>query len=157
MLLNEKKEEEFNKQEKERQEKERQEFNEKYLQDEFLWEFNTLSMFLTNNPMKGMCNDRIPAWETVPDGSNGVIAGVITGITKKKTKQDKRQYAFIQVYSSYDHLMECACWADQYAEYKDYIKTGNVVILLCQKRDNSIAISKIKQYNEWESEGKKNG
>jgi DNA polymerase III alpha subunit len=112
-------------------------------------------MFLTNNPMKGMCNDRIPAWESVPEGSNGVIAGVITGITKKKTKQDKRQYAFIQVYSSYDRLMECACWANQYAEYKDYIKTGNVVILLCQKRDNSIAISKIKDYNEWEKEGDK--
>lgn len=127
-------------------------FTEKYLQDEELWEFETLSTFITNNPFE-VIYEEITPFSEVEDGMSGVIVGVIAGITKKKDR-NKNQFAYIQIYSAFG-MEEVTCWASQYSKYQDLIKKGNKIAVLCKKDNEKGFVSEIKTYDQWVADREK--
>lgn len=61
-----------------------QAFAEKYMQDEHMWEFETLSMFLTSNPIKDACTYIDAGLDTVEDGGEATAICVIVDIQKRR-------------------------------------------------------------------------
>ena len=53
------------------------EFQEKYARDEYMWEFDTLSMFLTNDPLKDAYKYTKTDWDMVDDGEKTTLFCVI--------------------------------------------------------------------------------
>ena len=128
------------------------EFIEKYMQNEDLWEFETLSTFITNNPFEKIY-DEIKPFDDVEEGMSGVMVGVIAGITKKKDR-NKNQFAYIQLYSAFG-IDEVTCWASQYKDYQDLIKKGNKIAILCKKKEGKGYVSEIKTYDQWVNDRRK--
>ncbi|HBJ1650887.1 TPA: DNA polymerase III subunit alpha [Clostridium botulinum] len=121
-------------------------FCEKYLKDEEMWEFETLSIFLNNNPFI-KAYENIKKFEDVDNGDNCVLVGVVSNVVKKKDK-NKNQFAYITMYSAYG-IIEVTCWSSQFKKYQDIIKKDNKLAILCNKKDDKAFVSKIKSYNKW--------
>ncbi len=152
-LFNDKRKEKFDREESNRifkKENERhkflEEFSEKYLQEEDFWEFDTLSIFVNENPFEKI-QDFVTPFEKVEEEAKGVIVGIVSDITKKKDRHGK-QFAYISIYST-SGLMDIICWHTQYKEYQDIIEKGNKLVLLCKKRDGKPICELIKTYNQW--------
>lgn len=129
-----------------KREREIKEFIDKYMQDEDLWEFETLSTFITNNPFEKIYKT-IKPFDEIDEGMSGVMVGVVAKITKKKDR-NKNQFAYIELYSAFG-IEEITCWASQYKEYQDLIKKGNKLAILCKKEDGKGYVSEIKSYDQW--------
>lgn len=122
-------------------------FFEKYLQNEEFWEFDALSIFITNNPFEEAYRYISQSFDEVPDNSEGVTVGVIANVTKKKDRKGK-QFAFISIYSVFG-LLEITCWHTQLKQYEDLIKRGNQVAIMFNKKDNKATIKLMKTYQQW--------
>ncbi len=138
---------EYNKQQKEKRNKCLKEFIEKYLSDQDLWEFETLSIFLENNPFEKAYQYITPI-EDCKENGKCVIIGVISDITKKKDRHGK-QFAFVNVYSPFG-LLDITVWHTQLNEFSDLIKKGNKIAVLCKKTDdNRLIAESFKTYDKW--------
>lgn len=153
VLYNQKRKEKFDNEEVDRvfkKENDRQkyieEFNLKYLQEEFMWEFETLSMFITYNPLKEAYKYVTP-WDEVNDGEKAVVICVIVDIKRKKDKNNNA-FAYIDLYTPFG-IIESTCWARQYKDFNDLIKKGNSLAILGRKRDNQFFVESIKTYQQW--------
>jgi DNA polymerase-3 subunit alpha len=122
------------------------EFTEKYLSNEKFWEFESLSIFINNNPFEKIYNYITP-FDEVEDGSKGVIIGIVSNIVKKTDRHGK-QFAYISIYSTFG-LIDIICWHSQFKEYQDLLKRGNQLALLCKKKDDKAICQSIKTYNQW--------
>ncbi len=141
------KEIEYNKQQKEKHDKFIQEFSDKYLQDEDLWEFNTLSIFLENNPFAEAYNYITPL-NDVPENGKCVIIGIISDVLKKNDRNGK-QFAILNIYSSLG-ILDVTVWHQQLKDGQDLFKKGKQVSLLCKKADdNRLILEKSKSYAQW--------
>ena len=127
-------------------------FKEKHMKDPEMWEFDTLSVFLTNNPFEEV-SKMIKPYEEFPDGSEATVVGVISQVTLKKNKQ-KKQFAYINVCTAFG-LVTLNCWSAQYSKYQDYIKRGVRIATLCQKDDDSYTIIKLKPFEQWKQDRNK--
>lgn len=124
------------------------EIADKYMQDEEMWEFNTLSVFLTSNPFRDY--DKIVSnYNDLPDG-DVVLLGVVSQVVNKKNKQ-KQQYAFMNICTSHG-LVQVACWAYQYKQYQDCIKKGNRLSVKCNKDGDSYSVKEIKMFEQWKKD-----
>lgn len=121
-------------------------FEEKHLKDEEMWEFETLSIFLTHNPFDEV-SKVLTNYEEVENGNDVVIVGVISQTVLKKNKR-KQQYAFMNICTAYG-LVQVVCWATQYSMYIDYIKRGSRIAIMCRKQDDLYSIDELKSYNQW--------
>lgn len=121
-------------------------FSEKHLQNEEMWEFETLSIFLSNNPFIEVY-EKIKSFDEVEDGDKGVLVGVISKVVKKKDK-NKNQFAYITMYSAMG-IIEITCWSSQFSKYQDIIKKDAKLSMLCSKRDGKAFVNKIKTYEQW--------
>jgi DNA polymerase-3 subunit alpha len=97
------------------------EFSLKYLQEEFMWEFETLSMFITYNPLKEAYKYVTP-WDEVNDGDKATVICVIVDIKRKKDKNNN-SFAYLDLYTPYG-IIEATCWARQYKDFNDLIING---------------------------------
>lgn len=122
------------------------EFLEKHLQNESLWEFEALSIFIKNNPFEKVY-EFITPFSEVEIGNKAVIVGVVANVIKKKDRHGK-EFAFISVYSAFG-LIEVICWHTQYKEYMDLIKRGEQLALLCKKGEDKVTVQSIKKYDKW--------
>ena len=140
------KREQFNENQKNRYQKYIDE-NKKYLDDEQFWEFQTLQVFINNNPFDAAYTFLTP-FEDVPDGEKCTLVGIIAKVQKKKDKNGK-QFAYINIYSSFG-LVEGIVWHSQLKEYEDLVKKGQQVAIL-RKKDNEekVIIEKLKPYSQW--------
>ena len=129
------------------------EFTLKYLQEEFMWEFETLSMFITYNPLKEAYKYVTP-WDNVDSGDKAVVICVIVDIKRKKDKNNN-PFAYLDLYTPYG-IIEATCWARQYKEYNDLIKKGNSLAILGRKRDGQFFVESIKTYEKWLNDKKIN-
>lgn len=122
------------------------EFEQKHMQDEEMWEFETLSIFLTHNPFDEVSRI-LTNYEEVDSGNDVVIVGVISQTVLKKNKR-KQQYAFMNICTAYG-LVQVACWATQYSMYMDNIKRGSRIAIMCRKQEDSYSVKELKTYNQW--------
>lgn len=129
----------------------RADFEEKYMQDEHMWEFDTLSMFLTHNPLKNAAKHIAQTLEETQDGQCVVLLAVIVDVQRKKDKNG-RPYAYLHLYTS-EGITEVACWPSQYKQYQPLIKKGNDVAIFCRKKNaDSIEVKQMKPYTQWLSD-----
>lgn len=144
---NRKKEELFNKTIEEKLEKKRLEFREKYLSlNEDMYEFDTLSMFLTKNPLRELSSN-LTSFEDTYDMGECVVLASIVDVTRKKDKHNK-QFAYLNLYTEFG-IVEGLCWASSYGTYQNLIKKGNHVAILGTKKEDKLVVSKIKTIDQW--------
>lgn len=127
------------------------EFREKYAQDEFLWEFQTLSMFLSNDPLLESKQYISSQWQTAETGSLVLICCVITDIKKRKDKNGN-QFAYLDLYTS-DGMVEATIWSSQFKKYADIVKKSSCVIIKARKNDGYF-VDEMKLYSQWLNERK---
>lgn len=140
------KEKDFNKKQETRYQKYIEE-NNKYLEDEQFWEFQTLQVFINDNPFDAAYTFLIP-FEDVENNDKCTIVGIIAKVQKKKDKNGK-QFAYINIYSSFG-LVEGIVWHSTLKEFEDLIKKGQQVAILCKKdSEEKVIVEKIKPYSEW--------
>ena len=121
--------------------------NKKYIENEDFWEFESLQIFINNNPFD-KAYEYLTPFENVNIGDECVIVGVVAKVQKKKDK-NKKQFAFINIYSSFG-LVEGIVWHSQLKEYEDIVKIGQRLAFLVKKdaRDR-VVIKRLKPYDVW--------
>ncbi len=121
--------------------------NKKYLENEQFWEFQTLQVFINDNPFDAAYKFLTP-FEDIIDGEKCTLVGIIAKVQKKKDKNGK-QFAYINIYSSFG-LVEGIVWHNQLKEYEDIVKKGQQVAILCKKdSEEKVVVEKLKPYNKW--------
>lgn len=121
--------------------------NKKYLEDEQFWEFQTLQVFINDNPFDAAYKFLTP-FEDIIDEEKCTLVGIIAKVQKKKDKNGK-QFAYINIYSSFG-LVEGIVWHNQLKEYEDIVKKGQQVAILCKKdSEEKVVVEKLKPYNKW--------
>ena len=135
--------------EKEKKRKAFQEnFSEKYMQNEHMWEFETLSMFLTDNPLKDSSKYISKTLGETQCGESVVLLAVIVDIQRKKDRNGN-PFAYIHLYTA-EGIVEVACWSSQYKQYQSMIKKGNDIALLCKKKsEDLVEVNQMKPYRVW--------
>lgn len=121
------------------------EFISKYMTNKHLWEFETLSMFLTHNPFQKGIN---AITEYADDYEGKVTAiGIIFDIDKKKDKKNQ-QYAFVEFYNG-KNIVELIFWAYTYSKYQQGIFKGSTLAVYGTKEGNTIRVEKVQPYVRW--------
>lgn len=129
--------------------------NNKYIEDERFWEFQTLQVFINNNPFDAAYEYLTP-FEDIVDGDKCTLVGVIAKVQKKKDKSGK-QFAFVNIYSSFG-LVEGIVWHSQFKTFEDLIKKGQQIAVLCKKEsEEKVMIEKVKDYNVWLKQTRERG
>lgn len=152
-LVNQKKKEKFDLQQEDRL-KQFLLTNNKYLENADFWEFETLQIFIHNNPFEEALPYLTTAFEAVENDNDCVIVGVISRVQKKKDK-NKKPFAFVNIYSTFG-IIEGVLWNSQLVQYEDLVKKGSQVAIKCRKTDeDKVTIQAMRPYVEWLSERKK--
>ena len=129
--------------------------NNKYIEDERFWEFQTLQVFINNNPFDA-AYEYLTQFEDIADGDKCTLVGVIAKVQKKKDKSGK-QFAFVNIYSSFG-LVEGIVWHSQFKTFEDLIKKGQQIAVLCKKEsEEKVMIEKVKDYNVWLKQTRERG
>lgn len=152
-LYNAKKKAKFDEEQKMKFNKHMAEFKEKYAQDEFLWEFESLSMFITHNPLAEAYNLIGTEWDDVPSGSKAVVPCVIVDIKRKKDRNNN-QFAYLDLCIN-DRILEATIWSKQLKEYVELINKGSCICILGRKEDEHLFVEKVKPYQVWLNKIKK--
>lgn len=145
-LYNEKKRIIYIEKEKQKKKKQIQDFKTKYLEDPEMWEFETLSVFLTHNPFSEVSKILTP-FDEVENSNNVVAVGVVANTVLKKNK-NKQQFAYMSLATAFG-LIEIGCWAKQYSLYADLVKKGKRLAIKCNKEDDRYSVKEIKPYEQW--------
>lgn len=145
-VYNQKRKEKFDKEQLIRLDKHLREFEDKYIEDESLYEFETLGMFLTDNPFDNLTKD-IRKLSEIEDGSDCTIVCSIIDVKRKKDKKNK-QYAYLDLFTT-EGIIEGIAWASCYAVYSDLIKKGSHIAIYCTKSDDKAIVKEVKTLNQW--------
>ena len=146
-LYNEKRKEKFDKEQEEKYKAYMIEFQQKYAQNQFLWEYESLSMFLTDNPLQEGVDLISTNWDDVPSGEKTVVLCVISDIKRKKDKNNN-PFAYLDLITS-DRIIEATIWSKQLKEYFDLISKGKCLAILGRKEDDHLFVEKVKPYTAW--------
>ena len=146
-LYNQKKKEKFDAEQKEKYQKFMYDFKQQYAQDEFMWEFQSLSMFITDNPLQEAYEMIGTEWDDVSDGNKTVVPCVIVDIKRKKDKNNN-QFAYIDLCINCK-IIEATIWSRQLKEYHELIEKGNCVCILGRKEEDHLFVEKVKSYTQW--------
>lgn len=146
-LYNSKKEEQFKAEQKVKFQVHMNDFRSKYATDEFMWEFQALSMFVNENPLKEAYEIIGTEWSDVDNGNKAVVPCVIVDIKRKKDKNNN-PFAYIDLCTN-NQIVEGTIWSKQLKEYSELVEKGNCVCILGRKKDNHLFVEKMKSYNDW--------
>jgi DNA polymerase-3 subunit alpha len=146
-LYNAKKKAKFDEEQKKKYKAHMEEFRLKYAQDEFLWEFESLSMFVTHNPLKEAYELIGTEWDDVSDGNKAVVPCVIVDIKRKKDKNNN-QFAYLDLCIN-DRILEATIWSKQLKEYAGLIAKGSCICILGRKKEGHLFVEKVKPYQVW--------
>lgn len=147
---NKKRKEKFDEKQKVKYQNYMNEFYNKYAQDEYMWEFDTLSMFLTKDPLEDSYKMISQTWDDVQDGEKGVLLCVIVDIKRKKDKNGN-QFAYIDLYTPYG-IVEGTIWSRQLKEFADIVKKGSCIAILGRKKEGHCFVESIKTYKQWQQD-----
>lgn len=123
-------------------------FVDKYMQNESLWEFSALSIFLENNPFENSYKYIHKTLSETEEGEKAVVVGVIANIQRKKSKKNGSPYAFVNLYGC-NGTVELTAWSNQLHQYEDLLKRGEQIAVLCKKSNGKNIIEQIKKYDIW--------
>lgn len=146
-LYNAKKKEKFDEEQQKKYKAHMEEFRLKYATDEFLWEFESLSMFITHNPLKEAYDLIGTEWDDVSDGDKAVVPCVIVDIKRKKDKNNN-QFAYLDLCIN-DRILEATIWSKQLKEYAELITKGSCICILGRKKEGHLFVEKVKPYQAW--------
>ena len=146
-LYNKKKKEQFDEEQKVKFKKHMREFKEKYATDEFLWEFSSLSMFITHNPLQEAYDLIGTEWDEIENGEKAVVPCVIVDIKRKKDRNNN-PFAYIDLCTN-NGIVEATIWSRQLKEYSDLIQKGSCISILGRKEDNHLFVERVKPYQVW--------
>ena len=146
-LYNQKRKEQFDADQKIKYQVFMNNFRLQYAQDEFLWEFQSLSMFITYNPLEEAYNLIGTEWDDVPDGNKAVVPCVIVDIKRKKDKNNN-QFAYLDLCIN-DRIVEATIWSRQLKDYAELITKGSCLCILGRKEDNHLFVERVKPYQVW--------
>lgn len=152
-IYNQKRKVQFDSEQKEKYKDFMQEFKDKYATYEFLWEFQSLSMFLTYNPLEEAYDLIGTEWDDVSDGDKAVVPCVIVDIKRKKDKNNN-PFAYIDLCIN-NQIVEATIWSRQLKEYSELITKGSCICILGRKEDNHLFVEKVKPYEVWLNKIKK--
>jgi len=123
------------------------EFQKKYMKNEKMWEFETLSMFITSNPFDKTNKYLKKQFKDYETGTKSICIGAICKIDKKGN--GSKQNAFIEFYTT-DGVIEAIFWSNIYSKYQKYVERGNCLVLKGRKdAENKITVSDLKPYDQW--------
>lgn len=146
---NSKREIKFKKEFKEKYDLKLKSFEEKYMQNEYMWEFDTLSMFITDNPLKEMSH-YVTDWDLVKDGEEPCVLAVIVDIKRKKDKNNN-VFAYLDLYTV-NGIIEAIAWSSKYKKYANLIEKGKCISILGRKNENKIFVNEIKSFEQWKKD-----
>ena len=144
-----KREQAFKQKERETYDKKLQDFKDKYMQNEYMWEFETLSMFVTDNPLKEMSH-YVTDWNLVKDGEEPCILAVIVDIKRKKDKNNN-VFAYLDLYTV-NGILEAVAWSSKYKKYSDLIEKGKCISILGRKNEGKLFVNEIKSFEQWKKD-----
>lgn len=140
--------ERFNKEQDEKYKKYMEEFFAKYATEEYMWEFQTLSMFLTHDPLESSYDYLDTVWDDIEDGEKAVLLCVIVDIKRKKDKHNN-QFAYLDLYTPFG-IVEATIWSAQLKNYSENIEKGKCLAILGRKNDGGhFFVEKVKPYSQW--------
>ena len=122
-------------------------FKQKYMDSPHMWEFETLSMFLTEDPLKDASQYISRTFESAEDGDELTVLSVIVDIQKKKDKRGG-QFAYLHLYTT-NGIIEAICWSSQYNRFANLIAKGKDVAILGKKKEDSFVVKEMKPYQQW--------
>ena len=124
------------------------EFETKYCNDEMLWEFETLSMFLTDDPLKEANSYISKPWDSIPEGEKGVAIAVVVDVTSKKDKRGNVYY-YVSLYTPFG-IVEATAWASIVREYGHLLKKCKCVVIYGRKAEGGhLFVEQVKPYSQW--------
>jgi DNA polymerase-3 subunit alpha len=132
--------------------KQKREFEVKYMMNPEMFEYNTLSIFLSGHPFQGY-EEVFKDVSDMEDGVKVVLGGTITNIKYKK-QRDGRRMADIDVLTLHG-LIECRAFATTYTTYQDFFKKGYNVVILAKKSGSQFLVDKMKLLEQWKAEYEK--
>lgn len=140
--------ESFNKEQNEKYKLYMKDFFEKYATEEYLWEFQTLSMFLTHDPLESSYDYLDVLWDDIDDGEKATLLCVIVDIKRKKDKNNN-QFAYLDLYTPFG-IIEATIWSSQLKTYSELVEKGKCLAILGRKNDGGhFFVEKIKPYTQW--------
>lgn len=146
-LYNKKRKALFDEEQEQKQRKHMLDFRDKYATDEFLWEFSSLSMFVTDNPLQEAYDLIGTDWDDVEDGDKAVVPCVIVDIKRKKDKNNN-PFAYLDLCTN-NGIVEATIWSRQLKEYSDLITKGSCISILGRKKEGHLFVEKVKPYRVW--------
>lgn len=149
-LYNIKRREKYNIDEPKRKKKKIDEFLKKTIGDESLYEFEVLSMFLTNNPFNEFDQNLISFSETEEFCDCTIIASIVD--IKKKKDKNKNVFCYLDLFTANEGIIEGICWASSYGKYQDMLEKGKHIVILGTKKENKLTVGKIKSLDQWKKD-----
>lgn len=146
-IYNQKKKALFDEEQQQKYKKHMDDFRQKYATDEFLWEFSSLSMFVTDNPLQEAYDLIGIEWDEVEDGDKTVVPCVIVDIKRKKDKNNN-PFAYLDLCTN-NGIVEATIWSRQLKEYSDLIKKGSCISILGRKKEEHLFVESVKPYQVW--------
>lgn len=128
----------------------RKEFLEKYMQNRDKWEFETLSIYLTFNPLEDGLK-QIKQFDSYEDGDQVTVIGTVIDIQKKKGKSGA--YAFMDFYNGEKNI-ELIFWSFMWAKYDNKITKGMDLAIIGTKEGEKVTVTSAKPYRSWCKEKK---
>ena len=146
-IYNQKKKALFDEEQQQKYKKHMDDFRQKYATDEFLWEFSSLSMFVTDNPLQEAYDLIGIEWDEVEDGDKTVVPCVIVDIKRKKDKNNN-PFAYLDLCTN-NGIVEATIWSRQLKEYSNLIKKGSCISILGRKKEEHFFVEAVKPYQVW--------
>lgn len=146
-IYNQKRKINFDEEQKRKYKKHMEDFRENYATDEFLWEFQSMSMFITHNPLQEAYELIGTEWGDVGDGDKAVVPCVIVDIKRKKDKNNN-PFAYIDLCTN-NGIIEGTIWSRQLKQYSDLITKGSCISILGRKKEGHLFVEAVKPYQTW--------
>lgn len=122
-------------------------FRTKYMNNEEMFEFETLSIFLNGNPFDPY-QAYFKPFDTYDDEQDKVlIGGTICSIERKKQKTGGTM-AYIELLTLFG-MYEGMIFSNQFSEYNDLIEKGSNIVALVKKTGSQFIVSKMKSLDQW--------
>ncbi|MFB0831446.1 DNA polymerase III subunit alpha [Brevibacillus laterosporus] len=115
-----------------------------------MYEYETLSIFVNGSPFEDV-KHYFKSFSNYDEGSKCVLCGTITSVKRKKQKNGL-PYAYIEVLTPVEGIIEGVVFNRQLVEYQDLIKKGSNIIILGIKNGGQFRTDKMKTLDKWKKE-----